>query len=74
MSVYADVSSIRAEAAKLDPVKVALTLAAIVPFVLFFVLRFAWMVPAYLWTSGVHGWRQADKVLHARQPVAHRGG
>lgn len=71
MSVYADVARIRAEAAALDPVKVLLTLVAIVPFVLFFVLRFAWMVPAFLWTSGVHGWRSADSSIAARKA---RGG
>lgn len=67
-----DVAKIRTEAATLDPVKVVLTLVALGPFALFFVLRFAWMVPAYLWTTGVHGWRRADAVLKARQPVPRR--
>jgi len=67
VSVYADVPRIRTEAATLDPVRVLLTLVAVVPFVLGFVLRFAWMVPAFIWTSGVHGWRSADKAVAARQ-------
>lgn len=65
-TLYAQVSSIRDEAAALDPVKVFLTLAGLPFFVLFFIARFVWMVPAFLWTSGFYGWRQADALVKAR--------
>lgn len=69
-SLYADVASIRDEAAKLDPVKVFMTLCGLPFFALFFVVRFVWMVPAFLWTAGIYGWRQADGLIRARTEPA----
>ena len=70
VSLYADVANIRDEAAKLDPVKVFMTLCGLPFFVLFFVVRFVWMVPAFLWTAGIYGWRQADRLIAARVEAA----
>lgn len=73
MSVYADVNGIRAEAVSIDPVKFFLALFA-APFVLLgLVLRFAWMVPAFLYASALYGWRKADVVVKARQAEARAG-
>lgn len=66
VTLYAQIADVREEAAKLDPVKVFLTLVGLPFFVLFFLARFAWMVPAFLWTSGFYGWRQAEKFIKAR--------
>lgn len=70
MSVYTDVTKIRMDAAALHPGRALLTLVAIVPILLGFVLRFAWMVPAFLWSSAVYGWRQADAQVKTFQPAA----
>lgn len=73
MSVYADVTRLRAEAATVDPVKFFLAVVA-APFVLLgLVLRFAWMVPAFLYVSAQYGWRKADEVVKARQAEARAG-
>lgn len=57
------VDRIDAEARQLDPAKVALTLIALVPFLLFWLAgvaaRAVWLVAAWLWTAGVVGWRSA---------------
>lgn len=73
MSLYADVARVRAEAATLDPVKVFMTLCGLPFFVLFFVVRFVWMVPAFLWTAGIYGWRQADGLIQVRVAPAAPG-
>lgn len=57
------VDAMRAERAQLDPQKVALTLAAILPFLLGWTIRKAftavWLVGSWLWTAAVVGWRSA---------------
>jgi hypothetical protein len=54
---------VREESRRLDPVKVALTLVMVVPFVLGWtaakVVQLAWKVLAVLWTAAVVGWRTA---------------
>ena len=75
-SLYAEINHIRNEAASVDPVKVALTVVSSPFVVLFFLLRFAWMVPAFVWAAGVWGWQRADKVIKTRESAArsNRGG
>lgn len=71
-TLYASTESIRREAAQLDPVKVFLTLLLVVPFVLGWTLRFAWVAFSLLWTGGVQGWRAATEQIDARQAAAKR--
>lgn len=56
---------VREESRHLDPVKVALTLLMVVPFVLGWTVgqisRGVWTVFAWLWTAGVVGFRTARK-------------
>lgn len=73
MSVYSDVSRIRAEALSVDPVKFLLAVAAIPFVVLGLVLRVVWMVPAFCYASAVYGWRRADEVVKQRQAEARAG-
>lgn len=73
MSVYSDVSEIRAEALRVDPVRALLAVVAFPFVVLGLVLRFAWMVPAFLYASTVYGWRRADEVVKQRQAEARAG-
>lgn len=69
-SLYAEINHIRNEAATVDPVKVALTVLSF-PFVaLFFLLRFVWMIPAFMWAAGQWGWQRADSVIKARESAA----
>ncbi len=53
----------RAERAQLDPRKVALTLAAVLPFVLGWLVRkvftVVWLVVSWLWIAALTGWREA---------------
>ncbi|MBX6382174.1 MAG: hypothetical protein IRZ07_04240 [Microbispora sp.] len=55
------VDRIDAEARKLDPARVLLTVLAVIPFVLGWLLGKAWLVVAWLWTAAVVGWREACK-------------
>lgn len=69
-TLYASTEAIRREAAQLDPVKVFLTLLLVVPFVLGWTLRFAWVAFSLLWTGAVQGWRTAAEQIEARQNAA----
>lgn len=73
MSVYSDVRQIRAEALNLDPTKALLAIVAFPFFVIGFMWRFAWMVPAFAVTSMRFGWRRANAVIDARQAEARAG-
>lgn len=53
------VERIQAEARQLDPVKVLLTLIAVIPFALGWSLGKAWLAVAWLWTAGRVGWQEA---------------
>ncbi|HVQ96124.1 MAG TPA: hypothetical protein VMU51_34205 [Mycobacteriales bacterium] len=57
------VSQIEEEAARLDPVRVVLTLLAVVPFVVGWLVRkatvAAWVVLSWAWTAALVGWRLA---------------
>lgn len=72
MSVYSDVRQIRAEALNLDPVRALLAVVAFPFLVLGLVLRFAWMIPAFLYASTVYGWRRGDDIVKARRAEAAR--
>ena len=73
MSVYSDMRSIRADALRVDPVRLLLALVAFPFVVLGVLLRACWMVPAFLYASAAYGWRKADVVLKARQAEARSG-
>lgn len=73
MSLYSDVRSIRAEALRVDPVRLLLAMVAFPFVVVGVVLRFCWMVPAFLYASAAYGWRRADEVVKARQAEARSG-
>lgn len=64
-TLYASTTAIRAEAAKLDPVKVFLTIVLLPMFVLGWTARFAWVAFSLLWTGAVYGWRTASKRVDA---------
>lgn len=66
-SLYASLGQIKAEAARLDFVKSALTVLGLLPVAVGFLLRFLWMAPAFLWASAMWGWRRADALVKARQ-------
>lgn len=66
-TLYASVDQVRREAAQLDPLKVLVTLLLIVPFVLGYAVRLAWVVLALLWTGSVIGWRTATTQIEARR-------
>lgn len=63
-SFTAQVERINTEARQLDPKKVALTLLAVLPFVLGWTLKkvvvVSWVALSWLWTAAVVGWRAAD--------------
>lgn len=69
-SLYASTAQIRAEAAKLDPLKVLITLVLIVPYILGWTARIVWILIALLWTGGVYGWRKAQAQIEAREAAA----
>lgn len=54
---------VREESRQLDPVKVLVTLAMVIPFALGWlaakVVAGCWTVVAWVWTAGVVGWRTA---------------
>lgn len=58
-----DVHKITAEAVKLSFVRVLLTLIAVVPFVVVLLLRFLWLIPAFLIVSGKKGWETGDALV-----------
>lgn len=66
VTLYANAKSIRQEATQLDPVKVALTLLLVVPFLVGWAVRICWVLVALLWTGAVHGWRIAEAQVAAR--------
>ena len=61
--VGAVTDQVRAEARKLDPLKVLLTLLMVVPFVVGWLaaqtVRAFWFVAAFAWTAVIVGWRTA---------------
>lgn len=62
-NVGVTVDAMRARRAKLDPAKAALTLAAIIPFLLGWVVRktvlAVWLVASWLWVAAAEGWKTA---------------
>lgn len=65
MRAGAVADEVRAEAAKIDPVKVAVTLLMVVPFVLGWLaaktVRAVWAAVSWLWAAAVVGWRTASQ-------------
>jgi hypothetical protein len=63
MRAGAVADEVRAEAAKIDPVRVVITLLMVVPFVLGWLaaqtVRASWVVVSWLWAAAVVGWRTA---------------
>lgn len=66
-SLYADMSNVRREAARLDFARSLLVILGAVPVVLGFTARLIWMAPAFLWASAAWGWRRADRAIKAHQ-------
>lgn len=66
-AVYDQVTSIRTEAAKLDPFKVFITLFLLPFFLVGWSVRMVWVVIALAWAGAAHGWRSASKQIEARQ-------
>lgn len=63
--------AIRAEASKLDPLKVLVTLIALIPFLLGWSARIVWVLVSLLWGGAVVGWRKATEQIDDRS--AERG-
>lgn len=72
-TLYASADQIRREAAQLDPLKVLLTLVLIVPVLIGWTVRLAWVLFALLWTGVVQGWRICDRQVKAREAAARSG-
>lgn len=72
-AVYDHVGTIRAEAARLDPVKVFITLFLLPFFVVGWTVRFVWVAFSLAWTGAMHGWRVASKQIDTRQQAATAG-
>lgn len=66
-SLYGQAEHIKREAAQLDPLKVAITVLLVVPFVLGYTVRLVWVLISLLWVGAVHGWRVASAQVEARQ-------
>ncbi len=75
MTVYASADAIRARARGLDPVKVAIVLVGLLPFVFFWVARFVWFLASLLIAAGMEGWDAAGRQMAARRAgTDSRGG
>lgn len=74
-TLYASAEAIRARANKLDPVKVFIVVVCALPWLLFFVAKFAWFALSVLIAAGLEGWETAGRQIDARRPPADpRGG
>jgi hypothetical protein len=67
VTLYANADAIRARARTLDPVKVAVTLIGLLPFLLFWVARFIWFALSLLIAAGAEGWDTAGRQMAARR-------
>lgn len=74
-SASASADRIRARAGQLDPLKVFIIAVCALPFLVFYVARFVWLVMSLFIAAGMEGWEAADRRIEARRPRADaRGG
>jgi len=65
-TLNATADAIRSEARQLDPLKVLVTLIALVPFLLGWTARIVWVLISLLWGGAVVGWKTAHGQIEAR--------
>ncbi|MCU1659305.1 MAG: hypothetical protein JWO57_3961 [Pseudonocardiales bacterium] len=73
MAVYASSDAIRTRAARLDPVKVLITVLSVLPYLVFGFARVVWFVLSLLIAAGMEGWDAAGRSIDTRRTEA-RGG
>jgi hypothetical protein len=73
-TLYASANVIQARAKTLDPVKVLITLVSLLPFLVFYVARFVWLVASLLIAAGMEGWDSASRRIAAQHAAGSRNG
>lgn len=70
VTLYASADRIRARAATLDWTKILIVLVSLVPWLLFYTLRFAWAAVSLLIAAGLEAWDVAGQHIVSIQQAA----
>lgn len=74
MAVDVNLDKVVEDATKIKPVRVLLTVVGVIPFVVLLLLRFAWLLPAFLIASGKKGWMVGGALIDQWQAQAREAG